>query len=115
MLFTVLVTDIKSKNILVHVSIPTECFILSNRGKPMLLIEGWQYHKHRSNKDGSSRWRCTTTPCCKAFIKLDPDQTIVGQVPHDDECKPNLVANEIRKEKAQWKSECLKNYRVKEG
>lgn len=84
--------------------IPKSFFIPSKRGRELVLLDGWKYTIHIKNKNGS-QFCCRQTKGCKSKLVLDSNRFILKFVPHIDACKPDFVANEIRKERARWCAE----------
>lgn len=78
-------------------------FIKSEKGKDVLLKNGYKYYFRGDRKDGSN-WRCANTTSCSASITIDrPRSHVLRQSVHT--CKPNDLKNKI--------DICVNNCRLK--
>ena len=57
-------------------------FVKSEKGKDILVRNGFQHALHRENRDGTSVWRCINRKKCSAMIKITRDQRIVKEEEH---------------------------------
>ena len=72
-----------------------------HRGCANLLLDGFQYLKTSTNKNGSIRWRCTTRGC-KSLIVIKDDTILKHCLNHQHEASKGqnvavLLVNNMRK------------------
>lgn len=84
-------------------------FVKSTRGKYLALHDGYQYHKHRDNVNGTITWRCvqfgsqSNRARCTGVICTKGD-TIVKRKIHST-CKQDFIKNETSKLEHRWMSQ----------
>lgn len=78
--------------------------VISQKGKNMILKDGYRYRHARLNADGSNSWRCVV-PTCAGRIKRYPDAS--ENVVTDHNHAPNPAANEMETVKAKMRQRAL--------
>ncbi|CAK1591269.1 unnamed protein product [Parnassius mnemosyne] len=68
--------------------------IQSQKGKDLLLSDGYRYRKARTNTDGSVSWRCAETPC-RGRVKVSLENVMVNVTRHSH--APDPAKNEAKK------------------
>lgn len=84
-----------------------ECTLISSeKGKPMLLIDGFKFSFHKELKGGVKRWMCSCKKShCKAFVKTNGEENIIieATLQHNHEKQPEhllnrqLLSNSVKK------------------
>src|SRR6218665_4202441 len=68
--------------------------IESQKGKTIILVEGYRYRKDRANADGSTTWRCCKKDGCRGRMKMLNDH-VVSSSEHNH--APDPAKNEAAK------------------
>ncbi len=74
--------------------------ITSQKGKPIVLHEGYRYRKDRDNVDGSISWRCIHRHCSGRLKQLPDDTADVTVTPVHSNHAPNPMLNIAERIKA---------------
>lgn len=87
-------------------------FTKNQVGRLSLLQEGYRYNFEKTNKSGSTLWRCANRSCCSSTITLDQSKTKVlrssDKNPHT--CFPDLNRNRILLAIEKTKSDVCVNF-----
>lgn len=67
--------------------------ITSQKGKPIVLYEGYRYRKDRDNVDGSISWRCVQQHCTGRLKQLADGTVDVNVTPVHPNHAPNPMLN----------------------
>lgn len=68
-------------------------YVDSQRGRKLLLYNGFQFHKKQQNKDGSIMWRCIKAPACFGSVKV-LNEDVLKESPH--KCEPSEIKNVVK-------------------
>lgn len=78
-------------------------------GNEILLEHGYRYNCGKSNKNGSTLWRCSNRRECSATVTLDITRTtILRRKVHS--CAKDTVKNKVLKALAKCKEEVCKDF-----
>src|SRR6218665_632300 len=67
--------------------------IESQKGKTIILVEGYRYRKDRVNADGSTTWRCCKKDGCRGRMKMLNDD-VLSTSEHKYNHAPDPARNE---------------------
>ncbi|XP_022831335.1 uncharacterized protein LOC111359874 [Spodoptera litura] len=68
-------------------------YVESQRGRKLLLYNGFQFHKKYDNKDGSVMWRCTKAPACFGSVRV-LNEAVQKENPHS--CDRSEITNVVK-------------------
>jgi hypothetical protein len=88
-------------------------FTKNQAGRLCLLQEGYRYNFEKTNKSGSTLWRCANRSCCSSTITLDLTKTKVlrssDKNPHT--CSPDQNRNRIILAIEKTKTDVCENFK----
>lgn len=83
-------------------------FINNQKGKPTLVLDGFQYNKNRTNKNDSTLWRCINRTVCTASVTLDKTKkNVLRETSHS--CIKDRIFLRVKKEKEKLKTAVCQN------
>lgn len=68
-------------------------YVDSQRGRKLLLYNGFQFHKKQQNKDGSIMWRCIKAPACYGSVRVLNEVVLRGS---SHSCQPSEINNAVK-------------------
>lgn len=86
-------------------------FISSQKGKNVLLRDGYRYNQSVINKNGTSFWRCSKKKECSASLTLSANKTeIIRESKNLHSCKSHKEKNDIDSKMDKCKTECCQKF-----